>query len=137
MRTGTRFIVEVDNQFTAPSTAPPQEICDPILPPVRCIFVAVRVAEQKPTARPRETEFGTIGWRTSNIARAYNDLAHQRREAVLQYSDRVLRRASKPTVHRGDDGFVDIIIHDDARATVEEVKAVISCVMPGCVRPQG
>jgi hypothetical protein len=64
------------------------------------------------------------------VARAYNKEARERQEDVQRYAERVLRAASKPVVRTGVDGVQEIIIADDARATVDEVEKAIHCVMP-------
>ena len=54
---------------------------------------------------------------------------HERQKLVQEYAARVLRDAARPSVVRSD-GSIDITINEAARASVDEVDSIKSCVMP-------
>ena len=64
------------------------------------------------------------------VARAYEEQARKRQAVVQEYAGRILRSCPKPSLGRGIDGVRTLTITDEMRATVDEVNAVTSCVMP-------
>jgi hypothetical protein len=64
------------------------------------------------------------------VARQYDELAAQKKAAVLQYAARVLRECGPPPRASVVDGLPEIVLQKAARATPEEVAAATSVAMP-------
>ena len=64
------------------------------------------------------------------LARQYDKLANSKKEKVLSYAERVVKSCGPPPCSRGADGMLEIVITEDARATLDELQDSISVVMP-------
>ena len=77
---------------------------------------------------PPALDRGAAG--SPELARQYDELACAKKQQVLLYAKRVLDSCPPPPCSRGADGIWEIIITEEARATLDELQHAISVVMP-------